>query len=62
MFYVYVGVSVLSIYHLSSVLTEDRRDIQVLLELGLQEVVSHLMWVLRTKFGSYERTASALNC
>lgn len=49
MFYVYVGVSVLSIYHLNSLPTEVRRDTQVLLELGLQEVVSHLMWMLRTK-------------
>lgn len=31
-------------------------------ELELLVVVSHLTWLLGTKFGSYERSASALNC
>ena len=31
------------------------------LELELQEVVVHPVWMLESKFWSYERTASALN-
>lgn len=35
----------------------DRKSMPALLELELQVVVSHPMWVVRIKLGSFERTA-----
>lgn len=40
----------------------DRKSMSALLELELQVVVSHPMWVLKIKLGSSERTADTLNC
>lgn len=41
---------------------ESRKEVSGLLKLKLelQEVVSHLTWVLRTELGSFGRAASAL--
>lgn len=34
----------------------------ILLELESQEVVSHLMWTVKTKFKSSSRAVCSLNC
>ena len=40
----------------------NRKSMPALLELELQVVVSHPMWVVRIKLGSFERTADTLSC
>lgn len=50
------------VHYVHAVLIEDQKRVSNSLDMDLQEVVSHVMWLLGTKSRSSARSTTTLNC